>query len=70
MQRERGRKKVGVMATDGTVQGGMYKKAMEAQGIEVVYPSKERQEDVMSLIYEQIKRGEKGDRQSVYERGT
>ena len=46
----------------GTVQGGMYKKAMEAQGIEVVYPSKERQEDVMSLIYEQIKRGEKGDR--------
>ena len=58
----RGRKKVGVMATDGTVQGGMYKKAMEAQGIEVVYPSRERQEDVMSLIYEQIKRGEKGDR--------
>ena len=59
---ERGRKKVGIMATDGTVQGGMYKKAMEARGIEVVYPSKERQEDVMSLIYEQIKRGEKGDR--------
>ena len=46
---ERGRKKVGIMATDGTVQGGMYKKAMEARGIEVVYPSKERQEDVMSL---------------------
>ena len=26
---ERGRKKVGIMATDGTVQGGMYKKAMD-----------------------------------------
>ena len=33
-----------------------------SQGIEVVYPSEERQKDVMSLIYEQIKRGEKGDR--------
>ena len=59
---ERGRKKVGVMATDGTVKGGMYKKALEKYGIEVVYPSEERQKDVMSLIYEQIKRGEKGDR--------
>ena len=35
---ERGRKKVGVMATDGTVKGGMYKKALEKYGIEVVYP--------------------------------
>lgn len=59
---ERGRKKVGVMATDGTVRGGMYKKAMEERGIEVVYPSEARQKDVMSLIYDQIKRGEKGDR--------
>ena len=35
----------------------MYKKALEKYGIEVVYPSGERQKDVMSLIYEQIKRG-------------
>ena len=59
---ERGCKKVGVMATDGTVQGGMYKQALERYGIKVQYPSAERQKDVMALIYDQIKRGEKGDK--------
>lgn len=57
-----GLKKVGIMATDGTVQGDLYRKALEQYGIEAVYPSAEKQKDVMSLIYDQIKRGEKGDK--------
>lgn len=58
----RGLKKVGIMATDGTVQGDLYRKMLAQYGIEAVYPSPERQADVMSLIYDQIKRGEKGDK--------
>ncbi len=59
---ELGLTKVGVMATDGTVQGDLYKKALAAYGIQTVYPSPQRQKDVMALIYDEIKRGEKGDK--------
>lgn len=60
--KERHLKKVGILATDGTVQNNMYKKAMQKYEIETVYPSEKYQKDVMSLIYDQIKRGEKGDK--------
>lgn len=57
----RGFSKVGIMATDGTVKSGLYEKALAKYGITTVYPSAEKQKDVMMLIYEQIKAGEKGD---------
>lgn len=63
----KGCRKAGVMATDGTVKRGMYHKALEAHGIETVYPSEEMQKKVMSLIYDQIKRGEKGDKHQFIE---
>ncbi|MEE1115050.1 MAG: amino acid racemase [Eubacterium sp.] len=55
-------KRIGILATDGTVQSNMYGAALERYGAEAVYPSEECQKDVMSLIYDQIKRGEKGDK--------
>lgn len=61
-----GCKKVGVMATDGTVQCGLYAKALEANHVEVVYPDAEDQKIVMSLIYDQIKKGEKGNRHQFF----
>lgn len=55
-------KKIGVMGTDGTIQAGTYHRACEKYGLEIVTPSAERQKDVMSLIYDDIKCGKAGDR--------
>lgn len=54
-------KKIGVMATNGTIHSEVYHKEADKLGIEIVTPSIERQEDVMSLIYEDIKSGHSGD---------
>src|SRR5699024_5765426 len=47
--------------TNGTIQSGVYRKECEALGVEAVVPSTENQDEVMSLIYEDIKRGQPGD---------
>lgn len=49
--------KVGIMATDGTIQSRVFHRELEKCSIEVVVPSKERQEYVMSLIFDDIKAG-------------
>ena len=51
------------MGTDGTVSAGIYRKECEAFGIEEIVPSEKRQKDVMSLIYDDVKAGKKGDYQ-------
>ena len=56
----RGFKRVGVLATDGTVKGGLYGKALAERGIQVLYPEEADQKALMRLIYEEIKRGEMG----------
>lgn len=48
---------VGLLATDGTIQSGVYKKAFDGEGISVVTPSEEGQKAVMELIYDGIKGG-------------
>ena len=58
-----GQKKVGILATDGTVQTGIYQKECGARGIEAAAPPPEVQKLVMSIIYDEIKRGEKGSRE-------
>ena len=55
--------RVGILATDGTVQTGIYQKECAAQGVEGVAPDPETQRVVMSIIYDEIKRGEKGSRE-------
>jgi aspartate racemase len=54
--------KVGVLATDGTVRADLYRKELAALDVEAIYPDEKHQKDVMTLIYDQIKRGEKGDK--------
>ena len=44
-------RKVGLLATSGTVASGVYRKALEAAGLEQVVPSTERQAGVMNAIY-------------------
>lgn len=50
-------KKVGILATDGTIFGGLYQKACEEEGLEPILPSKEGQALVMKIIYEGVKAG-------------
>lgn len=60
-------KKIGIMGTDGTIEARTYHRACEKAGITPVVPTKERQKDVMSLIYDDIKGGKTGD-QSKFNR--
>ncbi len=55
--RDRDIRKVGIMATDGTIESGIFQKALEEAGMEVFVPSKTQQKNVMYLIYENVKAG-------------
>lgn len=50
-------KKVGIMATDGTIRSGLLSKELDRAGIISVIPSPKRQADVSRLIYENVKAG-------------
>ena len=50
-----GVKKAGVLATDGTIQSGVYARALEAEGIEPIYPQGAHQAMIMDLIYKGVK---------------
>ena len=54
---ERKIQKVGIMATDATVQMDIFGRCMSKYGMECVYPEKENQEKVMHLIYDNVKAG-------------
>lgn len=56
-----GVRKVGLMATDGTVQSGIFQRQVEECGMELVLPSADAQRGVMALIYDQVKAGERPD---------
>ena len=55
--------KVGILATDGTIQMGLYQTECEKVGISCITPLPETQKLVMSIIYDEIKRGEPGSRE-------
>ncbi len=59
--KEKGIDKVGIMATDGTISSGLFARELETAGIAPVVPSKEGQEAVMHLIYNNIKAGKAPD---------
>lgn len=61
-----GRKRPGILATDGTIQMELYQKEFLALGLEPVVPSPEAQRKVMSLIYDDVKAGRDGDPQKFY----
>lgn len=52
---ENGISRVGIMATDGTVSTGLFNRVLEDHGMTPILPSTQRQKDVMSLIYDNIK---------------
>ncbi len=58
-----GLRRPGILATDGTIQTGLYQREFAAFGVEAVVPSPRAQDLVMSLIYDDIKAGRDGDPQ-------
>ncbi len=58
-----GKKRPGVLATDGTIQTELYQKEFAALGLEAAVPDPDTQKLVMSIIYDEIKQGEKGSRE-------
>ena len=47
--------RVGLLATDGTLQSGIYQRELEVRGIQTICPLSEEQQEVMRLIYEGVK---------------
>ena len=58
-----GRTRPGILATDGTIQTGLYQREFAALGIQAVVPAPPAQKLVMSLIYDDVKAGRDGDPQ-------
>ena len=56
-----GLRAIGVLATDGTVQTGVYERFAKEAGLELVVPEKEEQEAVMHIIYDEVKAGRPAD---------
>ena len=57
-----GKKRPGILGTDGTIQMGLYHRECAAVGMEAVSPDPDTQKLVMSIIYDEIKQGETGSR--------
>lgn len=58
---ERGARRAGLLATDGTIAAGVYQEALAAWGVECLLPDERDQADVMAVIYDQVKAGLPGD---------
>lgn len=58
--------KVGLMATTGTVKGGIYQSSCKEQGLECIIPNENEQSLVMKLIYDDIKAGKKANMEQFY----
>lgn len=58
-----GKRRPGILATDGTIRTGLYQKECAAVGLEAVAPGPDTQKLVMSIIYDEIKQGETGSRE-------
>lgn len=54
-------KRVGIMATAGTIQAQVFQKPLEEAGLDVILPDKKQQEGIMEIIYSQVKKGLKVD---------
>lgn len=61
---KRNHQKVGIMATTGTIQTGLFQTALHTRELEAVIPSAEIQQHIMDLIYKNVKAGLPADMQS------
>ena len=64
--KENGITRVGIMATDGTIQSGIFHRELLAQGLTPIAPDKENQVNVMHLIFQNVKAGKTAEMQRFY----
>ncbi len=55
-EKEKGRTKVGILATDGTIETRTYQRVCEEQGLDYMVPDEAGQQLIMSIIYDDIKK--------------
>lgn len=51
--------RAGILATDGTVESGLFQEKLRQYGVEALVPAKDDQRKVMRLIYDDVKAGRK-----------
>jgi aspartate racemase len=56
--KNRGLKKVALLATDGTIQSGIYAREFAKQGVEMLVPTEKDQKQVMRVIYDGVKKND------------
>lgn len=56
-----GARRIGIMATDGTIRSGIFQKELEEMGLEIVLPDEVNQKYIMDVIYKNIKSGQPVD---------
>lgn len=66
--RERGVTCAGLLATDGTVETGVYQKSFDGSGITLLTPEREGQAAVMDIIYNGVKAGDTAHDASAFRR--
>lgn len=67
LSRLAGKKKVGILATEGTVAAGAYQTALKTEGVAFMLPDREAQSALMHIIYDYVKRGLRVDPAALYE---
>ena len=65
--KEQGIRRVGILATDGTIRSGIVEKTLESREIDCVLPTPEKQKMVMDLIYQDVKSGRPVNRERFAE---
>ena len=63
-------KKVGILGTDATIKNKVYERELLKNNLEVVYPDEFFQKEVMSIIYDEIKKIGKAGRDFATENYT
>lgn len=61
--KDRGIKKTAILATQGTITTGVYQRECDALGLSAWSPDPDTQQLVTEIIYDEIKKGEKGSRE-------
>ncbi|HHY81318.1 MAG TPA: amino acid racemase [Clostridiales bacterium] len=64
--KENGIRTVGIAATDGTIASGLFQKELTAAGIGCVIPSGDAQQDIMDVIYKDIKASQPIQEEKLY----
>ncbi len=59
--KEAGISRAGVLATDGTIESGLFQRAFAGEGISAMLPDRAGQQAVMQIIYQNVKAGQPVD---------